>query len=177
MLKSLTGAALAATLALALALTATASPAAAAAKTAKPATPAEPSPADDTALRSTVRCLVIGFSLIQQPDAEKQKFGTIISMYYFGKVDGLAPRADLETLIVEESAKMVGDVAQEEAKRCGLDLTQRGTALTQIGQHIQKRQAEAAQNAAAAAPAGEAPSPTTPPPAAPPDAAPPDTPK
>ncbi len=160
MLKSLTGGTLVAALVLATGTSHAAAPGTAAAPAHAAAAGHAPTASQlrAEALHANVRCLVIGFSLIQQPDAEKQKFGTIISMYYFGKVDGLAPKADLESLLVEETKNLTPAVAETEAKRCGLELTERGTALTQVGERIQKREA-AAQKAAADKAAAEKPTP------------------
>ena len=54
--------------------------------------------ADDAAMKSNVHCLIVGFSMTQNADPGQQRNGLIVSTYYFGKLDGLAPTADLRKL-------------------------------------------------------------------------------
>ena len=82
---------------------------------------------------------------------EKAKFGMIISMYYFGKLDGSAPGVDLEQLIFEEAQTMRQDVLVANGQRCGQQLQERGAVMQQLGANIQRRE-QAAAAAAAAAP-------------------------
>ena len=99
--------------------------------------------ADEADIKPTVHCMIVGFSMLQVQDADQQRNGLIVAMYLFGKLDGLAPKADLQDLIAKESAALTPEVMTTEAVRCGRELIQRGEVMQLIGKNLEAKPAAA----------------------------------
>jgi len=73
-------------------------------------------------------------------DASRQSAGTMLTLYYIGRLEGRLPKLDLEELIVKEITTMMPDEFDSETKRCGLGLTEKGRQITTIGSDIAERE-------------------------------------
>jgi hypothetical protein len=78
-------------------------------------------------------CLVVGFAI--SSEAAKQAAGTLLSLYYIGRIFGRTPQLDLEALLVKEIRVMTQADLNSEAQRCGVSLTAKGQEITQIGKN------------------------------------------
>ena len=90
------------------------------------------------------RCLAVAAILMTTEDVEgAQAAGLMGSMYYFGRIDGRAPDADLEQGIVDASLT-ISNAAKfaAEAELCGALLAARGKILEQAGLRVQARAAK-----------------------------------
>jgi len=86
------------------------------------------------------RCVIIGIKLAGMADASRQSAGTMLTLYYIGRLEGRLPKLDLEELIVKEITTMMPDEFDSETKRCGLGLTEKGRQITTIGSDIAERE-------------------------------------
>jgi hypothetical protein len=62
-----------------------------------------------------------------------------LTWYYMGRLDGRAPKLDLENMLIEEIKKMTSADYAAEAERCGASLKTRGQQVTQIGKNLMER--------------------------------------
>ena len=92
------------------------------------------SPRADTI--ADTRCVVIGLKLAGVADASRQSAGTMLMLYYIGRLEGRVPELDLENLIVKEISRMMPSEFDSETKRCGLGLSEKGREITKIGNDI-----------------------------------------
>ena len=83
-----------------------------------------------------IRCVVVGMKLAGATSPPDRSRGFLLTLYYIGRLDGRAPKLDIEHLIIEETRKMAdADYASEE-KRCGAGLAEKGRQITEIGKHL-----------------------------------------
>ncbi len=97
--------------------------------------------ADEADLKPTIHCMIVGFSMLQMQDADQKRNGLVVAMYFFGKLDGLAPNADLQNLFATESAALAPESLKTEAARCGRELMQRGAVMQQVGKNLEAKPA------------------------------------
>src|SRR5690348_7528152 len=95
--------------------------------------------AQDAETIADVRCVIVGVLLVQKADPTQRSAGSMLSMYYIGRLDGRVPKLDLEELIIKEGSTMTNSDFSAEAKRCGATLSARGQEITQIGKDIVER--------------------------------------
>jgi hypothetical protein len=76
---------------------------------------------------------------MQQQSTEFQTAGMMSAMYYLGRLDGRAPKADIESMLASQVSSMTGEDYSQEAKRCGTTLQGRGAQMQQIGQNLIRR--------------------------------------
>jgi hypothetical protein len=86
-----------------------------------------------------VRCVIVGIRFAGMTDAAQHSAGMVLSMYYIGRLDGRAPKLDIEELIIKEVSAMTESDYGSEAKRCGGSLTAKGQEVTRIGKDILER--------------------------------------
>jgi hypothetical protein len=80
-----------------------------------------------------VRCVVVGMQMSRSFDATQHASGTMVVMYYLGRLDRVVPGPNLEALIVNEASQMSTAGFQTEAARCGKLLIDKGQLLERIG--------------------------------------------
>lgn len=85
-----------------------------------------------------VQCLVVGATLADSSDQRKKLIGTMLAIYYLGRIDGRSPKADLEALMRLEASKMTQVDFRNAARRCGSELSARGAEITRIGRRLER---------------------------------------
>jgi len=99
---------------------------------------AEPPPpgAAATQVNGDARCLVVAMVMSRSPEPKTQQAALLASYYYFGRLDGLSTRIDLEALLATAAGQMTLEQVWAEAPRCSAELAARGRYLAAIGQHL-----------------------------------------
>ena len=97
-------------------------------------------PADAT---NDLHCAVIGMQLVGDPSstAEAKQAGTMITIYYVGRLHGRAPGVDLEQSILDYERTLTLDLLNAERQRCGAEFRQVGQDLQALGQRLTAREA------------------------------------
>lgn len=98
-----------------------------------------PARAQDADNVADVRCVAVGVRFAVMADSTQKSIGTLIVLYYIGRLDGRAPTLDLEKLLTDQISKMTDADYSAEAMRCGQNLTAKGAQITHIGEDLQKR--------------------------------------
>jgi hypothetical protein len=99
------------------------------------AVPAQAQDADNIA---DIRCVAVGIRFAELPDSHQKSTGTLLVLYYIGRLDGRAPSLDIETLLAQQIAKMSDADYGVEATRCGKWLAVKGEQITHIGEDMMK---------------------------------------
>ena len=99
-----------------------------------------PALADETI--DDVHCFIVAIRMADSKEPAIQTSGLMGQLYWMGKLDGRTPGLDMETAVMAELPKMLGDLFQSESQRCGKELRERGKAEVEMGQDMQKRAAE-----------------------------------
>jgi hypothetical protein len=60
----------------------------------------------------------------------------MLAFYYIGRLDGRAPKLDIEGLMAQEIRRMTPADYDSEAKRCGNGLAEKGREITEIGKRL-----------------------------------------
>ncbi len=94
--------------------------------------------AQDADTIADVRCVAVGVRSAEKPDSHLKSTGTLLVLYYIGRLDGRNPTLDIEKLLTEQVAKMTDADYATEAARCSKDLTQKGAQITRLGEDMQK---------------------------------------
>jgi hypothetical protein len=94
------------------------------------------SKAEDQKTIADVRCVLVGVQLSTDENQAKKLAGTMLTLYYTGKLDGSTPHLDLVAALTKEAAKMSGIDYRVEAERCGKALSAKAQQLTQLGKEI-----------------------------------------
>jgi hypothetical protein len=102
--------------------------------------------AEDADTTADVRCLVVALKMGSSQNSTLQNAGYMASLYWLGRLDGRAPKLNLEEAVIAELLKMNEDEFRLEAKRCGTILMARGQAETAMGKDIQRRGEQMMQN-------------------------------
>lgn len=84
-------------------------------------------------LKSDVRCIVVGMSLAGKADPTRQTSGTMLVLYFMGRLDARVPHVDTEKMILSEATLMTPEDLAAEATRCGGALEEKGHQITSIG--------------------------------------------
>ena len=95
-----------------------------------------PTGAQETVNIADIRCVVAGVKLSTAANSADQSRGFLLTLYYIGRLDGRAPKLDIENLLIAESSKMTSADDASEAKRCGAALAQKGGQITKIGKDL-----------------------------------------
>jgi hypothetical protein len=98
--------------------------------------------ADDAATESDVRCMLLGFGLLESENPVVHQSGLAAAMYFIGRLDGRDPKLDLETAAMAEIVKTSKESSEQHratAVSCGKLLQDRGAAITAVGKHIVER--------------------------------------
>lgn len=89
--------------------------------------------ASDQSLNADVRCVVVALHLLSSQTPQQREIGMMAAMYYFGRLDGQSPHADIEHLIESAAAQMTNADLKSDAIRCGKSLQTKGQEITKIG--------------------------------------------
>ena len=100
-----------------------------AAAAAAPATPA-----DDAA---DMRCLIVAAELADNGDKEIEEAGTLMTIYFLGRLDGRSPGANLEEMLIREAGAMSEEDRQRLLISCSAQLELRGKQVEALGNRLQ----------------------------------------
>jgi len=84
------------------------------------------------AAAADLRCFVVALNAAASDDSTQKAAGTMMAVYYMGRLDGGTPNLDLKTRLVEEIRKMTPERFKAEAMRCGADMTARASAMADL---------------------------------------------
>jgi hypothetical protein len=96
---------------------------------------AEATPAAATV--ADVQCLVVGMRFANSPDPRQKLSGTMLTIYFLGRIDGRSPTADLQRLLVQQVKGMNEAALGSAATRCGAELSTRGVEITRLGRALE----------------------------------------
>jgi hypothetical protein len=96
--------------------------------------------AQDAETIADVRCAIVGINFAGMPDASHQTAGTMLSLYYIGRLNGRAPKLNVEDLLIKEIKAMTPADYESEARRCGASLSEKGQEIARIGKDISGRE-------------------------------------
>ena len=89
-----------------------------------------------------VHCFIVAIKMADSNQPALQTSGLMGQFYWMGKLDGRSPGTDMETAVMAELPKMLGDLFQREYARCDKELRARGKSEVEMGRDMQKRAAE-----------------------------------
>jgi len=95
--------------------------------------------AQDAETVADIHCVIVGFKIAQLPDLTQKNAGTMLALYFIGRLDSRVPKLDMEELIVSELSHMTAAEFDSEAKRCGGALSDKGQEFTRIGKDLSER--------------------------------------
>lgn len=95
--------------------------------------------ADDNATVADLRCVVVGTRITSVGDAQHRAVGTVLTMYYVGKLAGRTPGLDLEKAIMRQLGKMKSVNYNAEARRCAAEISAKGRQLVRIAKDSAQR--------------------------------------
>lgn len=87
---------------------------------------------------SDIRCLIAAIQISQSSDSKAKEAGTVMAVYYLGRLDGAANDADLEKRLPEEARKETPSSIRNDIVACDNFLAERGKALVDIGAKLQR---------------------------------------
>lgn len=85
-----------------------------------------------------IQCLIVGARLAASSDQRQRLAGTMLSIYFLGRVDGRSPSADLQKLLKREIKKMTASEFRSAGSRCGMEFSRRGAEITRIGKALER---------------------------------------
>ena len=85
-----------------------------------------------------VQCLVVGAQLAASPDQQQKLVGSMMAIYFLGRIDGRSPAVELQELLKQEATKLTGSELGRAARRCGAQLSARGAEITRIGRTLEQ---------------------------------------
>lgn len=85
-----------------------------------------------------VRCVVVGMRMIEMATPQQRSAGMMLAVYYLGRLDGYAPRTDIDPLIETEEKRMTTAEFRVNATRCGKALTAKGQEIAKISAALSK---------------------------------------
>jgi len=86
-----------------------------------------------------IRCVAVGIRAAVMPDSHQKSTGTLLVLYYLGRLDGREPTLDIEKLLTEQIRHMTDADYANEGARCQKDLTTKGAQITHLGEALQNR--------------------------------------
>ena len=100
-------------------------------------------PPMDAETRKDVRCFLAVSSFANDPDSKIAMSAIMGAQYYLGRIDGRAPKLDLEAVLIAETLAFRPADMPALLLSCGQTMTERGKAVTQIGKRLQEIGAKA----------------------------------
>jgi len=94
--------------------------------------------AEDAQTIADVRCIAVALQMSNMSGSQ-QMSGTMLALYYVGRLDSRTPNLDLESVVLKEMGKMTPADYVSEAKRCSVSLTEKGQQFTQLGKDLIER--------------------------------------
>ncbi len=94
--------------------------------------------AQDADNLADIRCVAVGMHFAEAPDSHQKSTGTLLVLYYMGKLDGRAPSLDIGKLLTEQIDRMTSADYSTEAARCSQNLAAKGAQIKQLGEQVQK---------------------------------------
>lgn len=95
--------------------------------------------AADAQVDADARCIVVAMHIASLGTAVQRTAGMMIAMYYFGRLDGRAPHANVERLIENEAKKMTMVELRANAARCGKALQVESHEFASIGEDLARQ--------------------------------------
>ncbi len=92
--------------------------------------------AQDASTLADIRCVAVGMHFAETPDSHEKSTGTLLVLYYMGRLDGRAPNLDIGTLLAQQIDSMKASDYSAEATRCAQALAQRGAHTNQLGEEL-----------------------------------------
>lgn len=83
-----------------------------------------------------IQCLVVGARLSASPG--QKLVGSMMAIYFLGRIDGRSPTVDLQALLKIEAGKLTGSEFGSAASRCGAELSARGAEINRIGRTLEQ---------------------------------------
>ena len=94
--------------------------------------------AQDAETLADIRCVAVGIRSAELPDSHQKSTGTLLVLYYIGRLDGRNPTLDIEKLVTDQIARMNDADYSAESLRCSRDLTAKGVQITRLGDDLRK---------------------------------------
>jgi hypothetical protein len=92
--------------------------------------------AQDSDNVADVRCVAVGMREAELPNSTQKSTGTLLVLYYVGRLDGRNPTLDLEKLLAEQIAKMTDADYAAESRRCSQTLSTKGAQISHLGEDL-----------------------------------------
>jgi hypothetical protein len=92
-----------------------------------------PALAQDSDNVADVRCVAVGIRDAELPNSTQKSTGTLLVLYYVGRLDGRNPTLDLEKLLADQIVKMTDADYATESRRCSQTLATKGAQITHLG--------------------------------------------
>jgi hypothetical protein len=100
--------------------------------------------ATDRRALSDARCVVVGLRLAEKGAPDQRVAGTMLAVYYLGRLDSQAAGADVEALIAREAEKMTPLDLRANSVRCGKAIAAKGQEIQNIGADLSHKAQEGA---------------------------------
>lgn len=95
--------------------------------------------AGSLATLSDVRCVIVGLRMAEMTMPQQRVAGTMLSVYYLGRLDGRATDAEIEAMVEKEAKRMTAPELRANAVRCGKALTLKGREIQKIGADLSRK--------------------------------------
>lgn len=95
--------------------------------------------AQDAATISDIRCIVVGVKLAGMQEPSHRTVGTMLILYYMGRIDGRHPKLAIRDLIANEVSKLDSQAFAYESERCRKALAAKGLQIELIGKSLTDR--------------------------------------
>ncbi|MBN8606041.1 MAG: hypothetical protein J0L81_03915 [Caulobacterales bacterium] len=88
-----------------------------------------------------LKCAVVGLTIAGTAgaNAQQQQAGTLIALYYLGRVQGAEPAADLQALITREAEALTLATLETERMRCATEFSAMGQAMVRMGESMRSQ--------------------------------------
>lgn len=95
--------------------------------------------ASNQQVASDVRCIVVGLRMMQMTATQQRGAGTMVTLYYLGRLDSRVPEAEADGLIESEAEKMTAAEFRANAVLCGKAFALRGKEIQKIGADLSRK--------------------------------------
>ena len=90
-------------------------------------------PSLDAERTADIRCVLVGIRLSTVGNATQRSAGTMLALYFLGRLEGRNPGFDVENLVIKNAQVMTESDYKAEAGRCGAALSEKGQQIAKIG--------------------------------------------
>lgn len=98
---------------------------------------AAPAHAESPETTQDLKCLAVGFALIQSPDPAVVDAAKVATFYYLGRIDGREPALDLADRLSKPDMQLTQEDLQKAAAICGDQLGARGKQLMEASKKLE----------------------------------------